>query len=407
MTFEIYSAKPFVPVYVLDEFVSMIWVDRYYKCGSFELTAYVSEELLKYCVVGNYISNSESMHFMIIEDIAIESNLEDGNKLKVVGRSVESILDRRIILMKRTISKNKTICYTINKLLQDNVTKNSNNVNGIYYKRKIPYFNIHIDVDHVELSDQGYMSENIDRNSTTVPTVGSKLEYDKENLLETIENLCETHRIGYRIYTSRLGTDGIQFDFELYVGRDRSFDQTERSQVIFSPSMDNLLESNFKHTTSSHKNNAIVYYKSIVTDESTGKEKDKSITVYVGDSDKIGLDRREVLIQPSVQKEKDEDGEEMTDEEFRKLLKTQGLEELDQYKVKKEFDCKCDTGDGSQFAYGRDYFMGDVIQVRNEYGIEEKAMITEFTWSVDSEGVSHYPTFTVLEETLADEQEDD
>ena len=51
--------------------------------------------------------------------------------------------------------------------------------------------------------------------------------------------------------------------------------------------------------------------------------------------------------------------------------------------------------------------MGDIIQVRNEYGIEEKAMITEFTWSVDSEGVSHYPTFTVLEETLADEQEDD
>ena len=49
------------------------------------------------------------------------------------------------------------------------------------------------------------------------------------------------------------------------------------------------------------------------------------------------------------------------------------------------------------FTYGVDFFMGDIVQIANEYGHETKSRIVELITSESEEGVSTYPTFEYVD----------
>ena len=51
----------------------------------------------------------------------------------------------------------------------------------------------------------------------------------------------------------------------------------------------------------------------------------------------------------------------------------------------------------SQFAYGRDYNLGDVIEVQGYSGITQHARVTEYIHTQDSTGEKHYPTVTMID----------
>ena len=56
--------------------------------------------------------------------------------------------------------------------------------------------------------------------------------------------------------------------------------------------------------------------------------------------------------------------------------------------------------DGSrQFVYKKDFNIGDVVQVVNEYGQEATSRVTEIVISQDENGESLNPTFTSTEKT--------
>ena len=61
----------FQPVYIVDTYESMIWTDRYYECGDFELYTKLSDDIQKYAIPGNYLRISDSEHIMLIESIHI------------------------------------------------------------------------------------------------------------------------------------------------------------------------------------------------------------------------------------------------------------------------------------------------------------------------------------------------
>ena len=48
------------------------------------------------------------------------------------------------------------------------------------------------------------------------------------------------------------------------------------------------------------------------------------------------------------------------------------------------------------FKYGEDFFMGDIVQLENEYGRVLRARVTEVVRSKDVSGVETYPTFTTV-----------
>ena len=59
------------------------------------------------------------------------------------------------------------------------------------------------------------------------------------------------------------------------------------------------------------------------------------------------------------------------------------------------------------FIYGQDFFMGDVVQISNEYGINGNARVIEWVRSESETGVEVYPTFSGIQIINDDIQEDD
>ena len=82
----------FVPIAILDSFESLIWTNRYSEYGEFEIYTKPSEHILRTLMLGNHLQLKGTDRLMIIED----STPNDDN-LVITGRSLESILNRRIV----------------------------------------------------------------------------------------------------------------------------------------------------------------------------------------------------------------------------------------------------------------------------------------------------------------------
>ena len=332
-------------VAVLDTYESIIWVDKLYEPGTFEFYTVFTPDILKVLKPNYYIQNSDSNHTMIIEDTSIESDSESGDHIKVIGRSLESILDRRIV-WKKTNFSNYNLQNAIQKLINDAIITPSITDRRIY------------NFIFVESGNEKIESLKITN------------QYNGETLLEVINAICSENKIGYKII---LNSEN-QFEFQLYLGEDRSYRQSKNPYVTFSPDFDNLINSNYTDKTSGVKNIALV----------VGSDKTKVVGVA------SGINRRELYVEAS-----DLQKEEMSSSKYNALLEKRGTEKISEANVKSEFDCKCDTS--TLYIYGKDFFLGDTVQIRNEYGIESSATVTEFTWNYSSSGNDTYPTFTPVE----------
>ena len=107
--------KNFDTIGIIDTYESFNWTDRYNEAGDFEITMVLdtvqhTKELLSIFVEDNYVYLGMSEHLMIIEDLNITTDQEEGNKLVVSGRSLESILDRRIVWDQVVYPVNAYIC---------------------------------------------------------------------------------------------------------------------------------------------------------------------------------------------------------------------------------------------------------------------------------------------------------
>lgn len=345
----------FKMVSVLDVFISFIWTDRYYEYGDFELYTRVSTDILSKIQSEYYLLNKESEHLMIVENIEIETDLEDGHTVKITGRSLESILDRRIVWSSTIISGNIQDC--IKKLLNDSIISPS------ISERKIDNFIF-----------------GTSNNSKITNTIIEETEYNGDNLYEIISGLCSANDIGFKVVLNKSN----QFVFSLYVGEDRSYEQTKNPYVTFSPEFDNLINSNYVESIQDYKNVTLV----------VGEKDDNDILKTASTGNVSGLSRRELYTEATDINQKQEDDTTLTDEEYKNLLIQRGNEALLKHKISVTFDGEFDAT--QMYTYNKDFFMGDVVQVANEYGIESKARIIEFIQSQDTNGYSMYPTFSIM-----------
>ena len=124
------------PVSILDTFESLIWTERYSGYGDFEIYINISDKILDYLCPDYYIWLKGSDQIMIIEDLKIESDTENGNHLTITGRSLESILERRIIWNQTILSGN--LQDGIEKLLNENIinpTDNNRRISNLKFKK--------------------------------------------------------------------------------------------------------------------------------------------------------------------------------------------------------------------------------------------------------------------------------
>lgn len=344
----------FESVVVVDNFKSMIWTDRYNSYGDFEMYLSMNSDVLGYIKQDYYLWMKESGHYMIIESISIASDTEDGNHITVTGRSLESLLERRIVWGQKVLKGN--LQDEIEILLSESIITPS------IEERKIGNFMF-------KASTDAKITE------LTIDT-----QFTGDDLYSVVKSLCEENHIGFQIVLD----DNNQFIFSLYSGIDRSYAQTNNPYVVFSPSFENILNSNYYTSKVNLKN------VTFVAGEGEGASRK---TAIVGSAS--GLNRLELFTDARDISSDTESGR-LTETEYNAQLKARGVKNLTEYTAKTAFEGEVEAT--RLFKYGKDFFIGDIVQIANEYGHEGSAYISELVMSQSEEGVSMYPTFQIAKE---------
>lgn len=342
-------------VSIIDNYKSLIWTDRYYAYGDFELFSSMNKDIVNQIKQDYYLQSRHSEHVMIVEDLQIESDVEDGANIIITGRSLESILNRRIIWGQVTISGN----------LQ----------NGIKYL---------LDLCIISPDDENRKIPNFIFEESTDPAITElsiEAQYTGDNLYDVIKIICEEMGIGFKVTLN----DNKQFVFKLYAGLDRSYDQTEVPYVIFSPNFENIVNSNYIESKTAFKN------VTLIGGEGEGSDRKYSA---ISIEECSGLNRREIFTDARDISSDLGDGEVLTDSEYYDLLDQRGLEKLAENTSITYFEGQVETT--IMFKYGVDFFDGDIVQIENEYGHNNRARIIEMVTSVNEEGTSTYPTLETL-----------
>lgn len=344
----------FESVAIIDTFESLIWTDRYYEAGDFEIYTAASTDMLQKLQPDYYLWCKESEHMMIIEGVEIKSDFESGNKLIVTGRSLESILDRRVIW--GGIDIDDTLQNGVKSLLDRCIISPTNS------NRQISNF---------------IFEESSDIN---IQSMFLQSQYYGENLYDVIVDICKANNVGFKITLN----NSNEFIFKLYYGIDRTYNQLEYPSVVFSNNFDNLINSDYVTTKKDFKTTAFV-----AGEENANNNTRVTTDVNLKGGTYTGLVRRELYSNCSGTSKK-VDGKELTDAQYIAELKQRGSEDLSEHIITESFDGEINSG---LFEYDRDYYMGDIVEVANEYGNESEPRVIEFIYSQSSNELKNYPTF--------------
>lgn len=347
----------FIAVDIVDSFDSLIWADRYSTVGDFEIYTGINLKMLAVLQKKYYLLLPGSDHTMIVEGRGLTTDPEEGNHIVFSGRSLESILDRRIVWNQTVLTGN----------FQDGIEQllNENAISPTIPERTIP------NLRFVQSADPVITSLTIDA------------QFTGDNLLTVIENLCTEKKIGWKITL----TDDNHFDFMLYAGADRSYSQNENSYVIFSPKFDNILSSNYAESNKEEKTI------SLVGGEGEGVDR-KTVAVAIESGGGSGLDRREMFTD-AKDISSNISGGTLSETDYNAQLTQRGKEDLAKNVAITSFEGQVDTT--ILYKYGEDFSMGDILQIANEYDMETKARVVEFVHSQDINGEARYPTFAEVE----------
>lgn len=357
---ELYTLDPLLRrQYIVDKFESLIWTERFQAYGDFQLDIYSdfrSRSLLK---PDTYLATNESNYVMRIETVEDDVN-SDGQKILIVkGRSIESLLLDRVAFLNTgdtTTTPKWTLTGTpaavVRKIFHDICVMGILNVGD-----KIPFIN------------EGTF---LPPSTIVEPIDPITVDMDPTTVYDAISQVSQVWNLGFRILRQ---LDMSKLWFDVYVGSDRTTAQTVLPAVVFAPELDNLQNTKELTSIEGSKNVAYVY-------SPAGFQ----IVFAAGvDPEVEGFERRVLSVNAT---DITTDNPDVT-----AALQQRGYEELAKNRTYQAFDGEISTH--SQYKYGRDYNLGDVVETRNTDGVTNNMRVTEQIFVSDREGDRSYPTLTL------------
>lgn len=388
---------------IVDEYESVLWLKKYNDVGECEIYVPCDEAMLDLLKRGNYVYRYDDDMLCKIENIKIETDVENGDYIIATAKDICRILAGRIVRWQIVFSG--TVARFIEKVLTDNV------IDTLPTRRAIPNFRI-------DTSNFSQFTERIEKSAFT------------EDLLQLIVTTCKTYNLGFRL---SYDMDARELVFRLYRGADKATGAGGEI-VEFSPTFANILSTEYEEDDSEYKNVVYVGYK-----DEAGY--DHLLSLYNGDDEPQGEQRRELYVDGSstsrditleeleqlfgtVRKTTtttterttsiywaihnggdrivatsdgigDDEKITVSDYTYLLLIRALGQDALEQHKVTRAFVGSADTID--TYEYKTDYDLGDTVRAANEYGITGNAQITEIMESDDNEdGLVIEPTFEYL-----------
>lgn len=316
----------------------------YYDVGECELYCVALPTNLANLLKGNYLKIPNKPYIWVIT--SLNYSYKDGvPMIDAKGYEAKWLLNKRVI--RAPIELPNQVALAVEQLVYNNLGAGAATV------RQIAGFNVYTSGITTTLAD----------------TQGARA-----NLLEFVNNLLKTYSLG-----SIVTYENEQLIYKVIQGQDLS------ASVRFSQSLDNLIESSYLTDDSKIGTNALVV--STVNDVDYWQVYDEGAT---------GVDRAEILINSNVSTEYTPQGAtdpvklDLTNPTdlalYYSWLQQEGRTGLAEYIESNEVSSTLDL-DNSNYEFNNDYFIGDIVGVRDEYfNYNAAARIIKFTFKQDSNG---------------------
>lgn len=367
MDLELYNLdETFLKDKVFDEYVSMIWTERFRKNGDVQLSLVSSPDRLVQLKEGKFLRLKGADELMFINSALVE-----GGVLTIKGFTPETFFNERFIRTSADPNVNEwTIVNKAGTILATIVTG--------------------VAITGTASVGLGTTEENIIPNlvlgdiDTSGPTLTQKVPFGPA--YDAMQAIGETAKVGMRLRLNRADPFGYEFSFDVYKGEDRTSDQLENDLVRFTAASDTL--------TNMGQISTIVGYKTVVYvfPPSWSSATPPTVVYAPGSSaDARGFDRRVLVIQASDISEDDITG----GATLASLMQQAGKDALANNNYTKLVDGE--VVPQPQYIYGTHYKLGDIIELEGPDGTVQKAQITEYIRSKDAAGEKAYPTVSIVD----------
>jgi hypothetical protein len=349
---------------LIEDFQSFIWTERYSASGDFQIVTQSTLYNRTLLQPETWIWRLGSRYVMKIDTVT-DDTAEDGTRnLTVTGSSLEALLDDRVAMP--SLSDTTTLPSWVLTGTPGGIVREMFNqicvLGALDEKDTIPFYTLGT------LFPAGSIPEPADVITTTT---------NPDTLYNTIKSICDTYGLGFRLVRNG---ETSQVYFEVYTGNDLTSGQNTLPAVIFDPNLDNLEEISQLSSTAVVKTVAYVL-------ASNGFA---VVNAPSADPNATDFSRRVLLVNSS----NDDTPGSALDE----ALQQEGLIALAAQRTVYSFDGTLPTT--SQYVYGTDYQLGDLVEERNSDGFAGFMTVTEQIFSSDSTGETQYPTLSLSETVI-------
>jgi len=391
---------------VIEEFYSVIWTERFYGDSECEVVVPLRADLFSKLAEGTLLIIDKSTEPMIIETRSIE----DG-RIKVIGISVLSWLNNRFV--RNSVQHQKTqwkitnlhageILWTIvRQMCTDKSTIIGTNKMGLGNAAREK----ELIIPELKLESQDTTGKKI-----------SKVLVPFGPVYDALRTIAEQYKVGMRI---SLKDSDKTLRFRSYKGTNRTSNKNTNPKnpiIRFSPTMDSLASVNELRSVAGFKTLVYSYASSLAkidTADNPGlpnvwlqQDNKPGISSRTTEEGKYtGFDlRAKILLATDIQikndlDEDDKNGPEDTvpkkQAELLDVLNNRADKELKQNEYIRTVDGE--VAPTNIFQYGKDYDLGDIIEVQGNTRLVEVSRVTEYIRTQSSEGEKAYPTVVAID----------
>lgn len=417
---------------IIDSYKSLIWASRYNTVGDCELYVPATNENLTMLKKNNFLMRIDNNMICQIKKIELDTDAEEGNYLIVTGYDVKQWLDQRVIWGTMNLDGN------VENFIRSMVDKALGNA-GLYARQIV---NLNGSRIFYLGTAAGFTEVNTEQASY-------------KNIGEKVRDYCLKYGWGYRVVLS----NNLLY-FQLYKGTDRTssvifsdaYENLATTKYIEDETnMGNVALVAGEGSGAARSRNVSGYAEGIERYEIYVDAKDISKTITWGDltnlypttdsggqgyisgnatsgwtykmnyiniqivdSDQltnlqetypdgtlitIGGNQyyqiyNEVIADLPSNTLEDSDDVKLRDVVYSVYLLTRGYEKLAEFGAVTSFEGTVEPN--TTFVYNKDYFLGDLVTVQNEFGITVEARITEVIEVNDDNGYSVEPKFEYI-----------
>lgn len=359
-----------MPTKIVTGYDSLIWTERFNRVGDFVLTTHKVNETMAALPEQTRVSLLDTLSTCIVETHKIERPKGKPAKLTITGRGFESVLDRRVAIQSvSSLTGEEDYVITADspakaawKLIEDIC------VTGIIS----PYDKFPLNQLYNQVPDpaaEPYTRDFVIPRGNLLTRVLELIQSEGPGDPTSVPPTPPTKPYGLRTIRPSpmlLGETITGITLYFYRPYDRS------NWVYFDGSRDQLDDGTYLF---SKLGSANVGY---------GVGEGMSAIMHEGDTEPTGLDRRVILV--------DSTGASITDEA---VLRDYMSQELATARETAIFDGSINT-DVIPYVFGYDYYLGDIVKVKGDYGLSELARVTEFIRTEDATGDKSYPTLETI-----------